>query len=167
MSWIPARGDYFDRARSVAVALMIAAAMVAVIGSTLEWATISNAPDLVEGADFGDQPIEKPNTTAFTGLDAGDGIWVIVAGVVLLIAGVMLIARRRSAWAWLGLVASVVIGAIAFADYRGIEDVARALDRSGDADPALGLLLVAAGGLVGMIASVGGIAATPTVRDAT
>ncbi|MDQ3620109.1 MAG: hypothetical protein M3391_08280, partial [Actinomycetota bacterium] len=62
---------------------------------------------------------------------------------------------------------SVVIGAIAFADYRGVTELAREMDVSGEVDPGLGLALVAGAGIIGLVASAAGIAATPAERDGT
>jgi len=161
-----AASDYFDRARSIASVALIMAAIAAIAGSLLDWVTIVPPPGLRPGADFGGAPVEAPVVTLpFSGLEAGDGRWVIGAGVVLLVAAILLVLRRRSFYAWIGLLASVVIGSIAFADFRAIGDstssLSRRMDIVGDARPAAGIVLVAIGALVGLVASAAGVAASP------
>ena len=159
------RGDPFERARTVAAALLLAAGIAAIAGSLMDWVTISNAPELVEGSDFESEQVESPNTEPFSGVEQGDGWAVLVAGTVVVLGALLLFVRQRSGWAWLSLIASVVIGAIAFADYRGVAELAREMDVSGEVDPGLGLALVAGAGIVGLVASAAGIAATPADRD--
>jgi hypothetical protein len=66
------------------------------------------------------------------------------------------------------MTASMVIGAVALADLRALEDTAsgisRRMDIVGDADPAFGLWLVAAAGVVGLLGAVGLLTATPKER---
>jgi hypothetical protein len=150
------------------VALMLVAGAMAVIGSALDWVTIAVRPELQEGADFGDageQPQAPRITRPFTGLEARDGWWSAAGGVVLMIAGALLHIRKRAGWAWLGVLASVVIGAVGIADYRGIGDlsssISHRMDIVGGAEPATGLLLVVASAFAGLIASVAGVAASP------
>lgn len=136
---------------------MFAGGAAAIIGSLLDWVTITPPPRLPAA--------EVENAQPFTGIEATDGWWVIAGGVVLIAAAFLVVLRRRSGWAWLAFLASVVIGSIAIADYRGIGDLESALsqrmDVVGDAEPALGITLVAAGALVGLISSVAAVAATP------
>jgi hypothetical protein len=77
----------------------------------------------------------------------------------------MLLTRRRGKWAWLGFIASVIAGGLSIAAYRAIADESaslyRELDLVGRASPGFGLTLVAAGAITGLIASVGGVIATP------
>ncbi len=160
------RDDYFARARRWAVAAMAAAGFVAVIGSVLDWVTITPPPEPPPGIDFGAQEIEAQRATEpFTGTEARDGWWTLGAGLVLVVAAGLLLLRGRGAYGWLGLLASIVIGAVAVADYRAIGDLSSGLSRRmdvvGDADPALGITLVAAAALVGLVASGAGIAASP------
>lgn len=146
--------NFLDKARGVAAAGMIAAGAAAILGSLLDWVTIE-APALFTGA-----PSEP-----FTGVEARDGWWTLGGGVVLVAASVLLTFRRRSLYPWLGFLTSLVIGAIATADYRAIGDVTsplgRRMDVVGDAEPAIGLILVAVSALIGAIASLTGVAATP------
>ncbi len=158
-------GDFFDRARAVAVAAMVVAGVLAVAGSALDWVTIVErevAPDV----DFGDtDEIEPGQGEAFQGLDDRDGRYVAGAGVVVAIAAVFLLLTRRSKYAWLGFIASIVIGGIAFADYRCIGNNTCALSQrmnvGTEARPAIGITLVATAGVIGIVASVAGLAATP------
>jgi hypothetical protein len=164
----PLQGDFFDRVRTVAVAVMIAAGAAIAVGSFLDWVAISDVPDRAEDADFGseeDFENEEQRSEPVTGTETPYGINALIAGVVLLGAAPVLLARRRGKWAWLGFLASVVAGGLAIAAYRAIADESaslyRELDLVGRASPGLGLTLVAAGAITGLIASVGGVIATP------
>ena len=78
----------------------------------------------------------------------------------------LLVARKRSFYAWLAFLTSMVIGAIAFQSYRGINELFfEQMDGVGDPAPALGLMLVVAGGVIGVIAGAAGIAASPTEQE--
>ena len=136
---------------------MFAGGAAAIIGSLLDWVTITPPPRLPAR--------EVENAQPFTGIETGDGWWVIAGGVLLIAGAFLVVLRRRSGWAWLAFLASVVIGSIAIADYRGIGDLSSSISRRmeivGEARPAVGITLVAAGALVGLIASVAAVAATP------
>lgn len=165
MSKPSVRGDPLSKVRTVAVALLLLVGVAAIAGSMLDWVTVSDAPELVEGADFEDETVPPPDTQPFTGLEQGDGWAVLVAGVVVVIGASLLLVRKRSGWAWLALIGSVVIGAVAFADYRGVTELAREMDVSGEVAPGPGLALVAGAGIVGLLASAAGIASTPAERE--
>lgn len=161
--------DYFDKARSIAAATLVAAAIASIIGAGLDWVTIEPPAGLDSGTDLG-LPLERQRASKpFTGLEAGDGRFVVAAGIVIIVAAVLLVWRRRGVYGWTSLGASVVIGAIAFADYRGIGDLSSALSRRMDivglARPGIGITLVATGAVIGLLASAAGIAATPYRRD--
>jgi hypothetical protein len=160
--------DFFDVARAWASAVMLSAGAAAIIGSTLVWVSITVRPELQPGATFEGQdnrPEEPEVTKPFTGLEARDGWWSLTGGVVLVVAAVLLWLRRRATWGWLGLVGSILAGAVAIADYRGIGDlsssISHRMDIVGRARPAFGLTLVVAAGIAGLVASVAGIAASP------
>ncbi|MGH2730383.1 MAG: hypothetical protein ACRDJI_07200 [Actinomycetota bacterium] len=151
MSEPPAQ-DFMERARSVAASVLFAAGLAAILGSVIDWVTIEPPPRL---------PSDQ-NAEPFTGVEADDGWWVIAAAVLVITSAVLLVLRRRSLYGWLGFAASTVIGSIAVADYRGVEELAERMDRVGrDVDPGLGLSLVAAAALVGLLASAAGAAASP------
>ncbi len=90
---------------------------------------------------------------------------------MILTAG-LLIVRRRSLYAWIALLAAMVMGGITFADFRAIGDLgsglSRRMDIVGQARPSLGITLVAASALLGIVASGAGIAASraPTSNSA-
>lgn len=166
MSETAVRGDYFERARAWAGTGLMLAGGLAIIGSMLDWITITARPGLLPGADFGTEEVEAPEVTEpFTGLEAGDGWIVLLAGIVLFAMAVLLVTRRRGLYAWLAFLASVAIGSVAIADYRGVGDlgssISRRMDIVGEAEPAIGLILVAISAGLGLISSVAGIAASP------
>lgn len=153
--------DYFDRARLSAATGMFIAGVLAVVGSALDWVTVKTPPRLP------DEDVDK--VRPFTGLDIPDGWWVMAAGIALALVAVLLVARKRGAYAWLGFAASTIIGAIAIADFRGISDTASSLARRadvvGDMDPAIGIILVAAAAVGGLVASIAGVAASPRHQE--
>jgi peptidoglycan/LPS O-acetylase OafA/YrhL len=154
---ISARGDYFDRARNLAASICLAAAAAAIIGALLPWVTITPAPEAVGGIRNASEP--------FTGLEARDGWYVVAAAVAIAVTATLSVTTRRRGFVWLSMLASMLIGAVAIADLRAIEDTASAISRRmdiiGDADPSFGLWLVAAAGVVGLLGSVGLLTATP------
>jgi cobalamin biosynthesis protein CobD/CbiB len=164
----PLQGDFFDRVRTVAVAVMIAAGAAVIIGSALDWVSIVEETGVRPNVDFGDNNefLESDQVSRpFTGLEARYGVYSLVAGVVLIGAAIMLWLRRRGKWAWLGFLASVVIGGLAITSYRAIADTTsplyEELDIIGRAQPAIGITLVAAGAIIGLVSSVAGVTATP------
>jgi hypothetical protein len=169
MSRTVVRGDYFDRARIIAVGLLLAAAAAAVIGSLLDWVTISDAPRVAPDVDFDGAAVEEPPPPRpYSGVEARDG-WTIIGAAIVLAAGAAgLAVRRRGGYALLALLAAVVIGAIALADYRGIGDVTSSISNrmeiTGDPEPALGIILVAVAAVAGLIGAVLGLIATPSRR---
>ena len=150
--------DFFDRARLVAVVLLTAAAVAAIAGAFLDWVTIQ-PPGVV--------PDDQTDALAtFTGIETSDGRFILLGGVILGVCAVMLAVRKSSGSAWLALVTSVVIGAIGIADYRDITTVFYdEMQRIGRPSPALGLLLAAAAGMIGLVGSLTGIAASPRRDD--
>ncbi|MBA3350413.1 MAG: hypothetical protein H0T12_07630 [Actinobacteria bacterium] len=156
--------NFFDRVRSVAGAILMASGAASIVGSMLDWVTITPPPKLRPPLrEMGMQEVK--GSEPFSGIEAGDGWWVAGAGVIMILAAGMLMLRRRSLYAWIALVAAMVIGGITFADFRAIGDLGSGLSRRMDivglAKPSLGIALVAASALVGIVASGAGIAATP------
>jgi hypothetical protein len=163
----PARGDYFDRARKVAATGLFVAGVLAVAGSLLPWVDVTPPPVVPEA--------EAERADALIGIEISDGRVVLGAGVVIIAAAALLVLRRRPGWAWLALAASMLVGAIAISDYREVSGFrpeagvqppfVRRAERAGEIDPALALILVAAAGIVGVVTSVGALAATPPMRQ--
>lgn len=156
--------DFFGRVRAVAGAILMASGAAAIVGAMLDWVTITPPPRV--RPEFRDMDLEGVEASLpFSGLEAGDGWWVVGAGAIMILAAGMLIVRRRGLWAWIALLAAVVIGGITFADFRAIGDLSSGLSRRmdivGAAKPALGITLVAAAALVGIVAAGAGIAASP------
>ncbi|MDQ3753024.1 MAG: hypothetical protein M3333_09090 [Actinomycetota bacterium] len=156
--------DFFDRVRAVAGTIIMASGAAAILGSALDWVTITPPPKVrpaLRQMDLQGVKASEP----FSGIEAGDGWWVLGAGVIMILAAGMLILRRRSFYSWIALLAAMVIGGITFADFRAIGDLSSGLSRRMDivglARPSLGITLVAASALVGIVASGAGIAATP------
>ncbi len=166
----PARGlDFFDKARLWAGMVVVLAGLTAVIGSVVDWVTVTPPPAPPPGVDFENEPFaEEESSEPFNGLEAGDGWVTVVAGGAQLAAGLLLIMRRRGGW--LGIFASIPLGAIAISAYRAVDEPTSSLmertETVGDADPALGLTLLAAAALVGLLSAVVGVIATPRVDPA-
>jgi LPXTG-motif cell wall-anchored protein len=166
--------SFFDLARGWASAVMLAAGAAAILGSTLDWATITVRPELQPGSTF-EGEVNRPEapevSRPFTGLEAGDGWWSVGGGAILVLAAALLYVRRRAIWGWAGLLGSILIGSVGIADYRGIGDlsssISHRMDIVGQAAPALGLMLVVAAAIVGVVASVAGIAASPRAEVRT
>ena len=162
------QGDFFDRVRTVAVAVMIAAGAALAVGSLLDWVSLTDVPDRAEDANFGSEEDfegEKQRSEPVSGTETRYGVTSMIAGVVLVFAAFMLWTRRRGKWAWLGFLASIVVGGLVISAYRAIADESsslhRELDLVGRARPGFGLTLVAAGAIAGLLGSVGGVIATP------
>lgn len=146
--------DAFDKARSIAAAFMVAAGAAVIIGTVLDWVTVT-PPPIIPAAQI-------PQTEPFTGLETKSAPYLLIAAGAVILSALMLVARRRPLYAWLGFLASMVIGGIAFQNFRGINEVFfEQMDGVGEPDPAIGLLLVVAGGVVGIVAAAAGIAGAP------
>ena len=161
--------DFFDKARIFAGVAVLLAGLAAVVGSVVDWVTVTPPPKPPPGIDFENETFgEEDSSEPFNGLEAGDGWVTAAAGGTQLGAGLMLISRRRGGW--LGILASIPLGAVAISTYKALGSPTSALlertETVGDADPALGLTLVAAAALVGLISAVIGVAATPKNQSA-
>lgn len=147
-------GDYFERARAISATVLFAAAAVAIIGAVLDWIVVDAVPPDVPA----DQADRLP---PFTGIEIGDGWFVIAAAVVVAISAFFIVLRAR--FAWLAFLGSVAIGGIAISDYRGVADIHLGLEAIGRGPrPGIGLTLVAAAGVISLVASVAAIAASPS-----
>ena len=157
--------DFFERARLVAVSVLLASGVGCVVGGVLDWATLERCPEIVPGSTFEGDQIEDPPPCPVRGTDTVEGKVAIAAGFATLFAAILLTLQRRSSFAWLALLTSVIAGSSAIAAYRGIGDadssIARRLGLIDAHDQGVGLVLVAAAAIVGLIAAVVGIAATP------
>jgi hypothetical protein len=154
----PEERNYFDRARAVAASILFATGAAAILGSLLEWVTVESLPPTVP-------PEQLDRLPPLTGIEVTDGWYVIGAAAVILVCAFGLMLKPRSGWGWLSFVASMVMGAVAIADYRDIQGLfADAEGIGGGPVPGLGLMLVIAASFAGIIASVAAIAATPRER---
>jgi len=153
----PMQQGFFDRARAWAASAMFVAGGLAVVGAAVEWVTVTPPPILPPG--------EAPRTDPYTGLEAGDGWWILGAGIAMAVLAALLVLRSGSLYAWLAFLVAILIGGIAFSDFNAVGDSSselwRRMDRVGDVDPGFGLTLVAASGVIGVIAAAAAIAATP------
>lgn len=160
--------DFFERARRIAVAVLLAAGAAIVIGGVLDWATLERCPEIVEGSTFDESELEEPPPCPLRGIDTTEGKAAVVGGFVMLFAAIMLTLRERSGYAWLAFTSAIVAGSSAIAAYRGIGDANSSISRRFgliDAyEVALGLNLVAAAAMVAMVASITALAATPRAR---
>ena len=161
--------DFFARARLVSVAVLLLVGVVSVIGGVLDWATIDPCPEIVPGSTFDESELDDP-LCPVRGIDTTEGKVVIVAGFVILAAAILLILRSKASFGWLALVSSIIAGSSAISAYRGIGDVDSSISRRfgliDSYDPGVGLTVVAAAAVLGVIAAVVGIAATPSSGNA-
>ena len=156
----PRTTDTFDRARSVAAAFLVAAGAAVILGTVLDWVTIELPPTVPENQQAATEP--------FTGLETKSAPYLLIGAGALILLALLLVARRKSLYAWLAFLTSMMIGGIAFQNYRGIDELFyMQMERIGNPDPALGLMLVAAGGVVGVIAGAAGVAAIPPADRST
>lgn len=165
--------DFFDKARLGAAIVLLASAGLAIAGSLLDWVSIGERPELVEGVQFESQEVEAPEKTEpLSGLEVRDGRWTLGGGLVLAVAAVALLIRKTSAWGWLAFAASLLIGGVAFADYRAVTSTAFAqrmeelgLEIFGERKPGIGLTMVAVAAVTGVIGAVGAVAASPRTTE--
>ena len=166
--------NFFDKARRFAAAGIVLAGLCTITGSLLDWAVITER-EIAEDVDFGEAVdlVETGQGEGFRGIEDRDGKLTLAGGVALVAAATLLLVRRRSGMAWAAFWIAVVIGGIAFGDYRSVSPdddeapggIAGRQELGAEAQPGPGLTLVAAGAMLGVISSVGAVAATP--RDAT
>lgn len=163
MSKQSVRADTFEKARAAAAALLLSAAIAIISGSFLDWVTITEQPDILpteSTAGPGDEQLTEP----FNGMDVGDGKYLITGAVILLAMALLIFVRKKSMYGWIAFLTSFVMGIIGIADYRAIAGETLELsgiDVIGKIEPALGITLVAAGSLIGLIASLIGVAGSP------
>ncbi|HEX2240001.1 MAG TPA: hypothetical protein VHJ82_02485 [Actinomycetota bacterium] len=157
--------DYFARARTIAAAGLFAAAAIAIAGAFLHWAAIDRLPPTVPTAQA-----ERAEPLRGVDIPGGwfglaDGWWVIIGAGVLVIAAVQLVRTGRSTFGWLAFWAAVVLGAITIADFRGISrptsELAQRLDRIGEVEPGIGLVLTAVATGLALVAALAGVAGAP------
>lgn len=163
--------DFFDKARRLAAAGIVLAGLCSVVGSFLDWAVITER-QVAPNVDFGDETdeLEPGQGEPFRGIEDRDGRLTLVAGIALIAVAVVLVSTRKPGAAWLAFWISLAIGGIAFADYRTVSDNADAPqgillrhEVGVEASAGPGLAVVAAAGMLGVISSVGGVAATPRI----
>jgi hypothetical protein len=146
--------DYFDKARAVAAAFLIAAGASVILGVFLEWVSVT-PPEVVP-------PREAAKVEPFSGIETSDGWILILAGAVLVVCGIVVGVRRSAGTAMVAFGTAVVVGAIGIADYRGIDELFyREMNRVGDPVPAVGIMLVVGGAIVGLISSALAMVASP------
>src|SRR4051794_11493184 len=83
-----ARGDFFDRARTAAAVALLVSAAALIVGSLLDWVTIT--PAGVPRGNF-PGPVDRAASLPFSGIDARDGWWTLGAGAVIAICAVLLV----------------------------------------------------------------------------
>ena len=161
--------DFFDKARRFAAAGIVLAGLCAIAGSFLDWAVITERR-VATNVDFGAETdeLEPGQGEAFKGVDDRDGRLTLAGGAGLIATAVALLVRKTTGAAWLAFWISLAIGGIAFADFRTVsenESAPRGIllrhEVGAEASAGPGLAVVAAAGMLGVISSVGGVAATP------
>jgi hypothetical protein len=151
MADAPAR-DFFDKAREVVSAAVFIAGALAIIGSLLDWVTFPIDEHALPGV------LSSP---PLSGVDVGDGKWVLGAGVVIVVAAFLLVVRQSAGPAWVSLIVSMVVGAIGVSDFRGVAEVSAEVDIVGVPHVGVGLTMVVGAAILGLLASIAGIAASP------
>ena len=138
----------------MSAAFLVAAGAAVILGTVLNWVTIEQPPIL---------PVDQvDNAQPFSGLETRSAPFLLIAAGAVILLALLLVMRRKAIYAWGAFVATIVIGAIAFQNYRGINELFyEQMNGVGEPDPALGLMLVAAGGVIGLIASAGAISSIP------
>jgi hypothetical protein len=169
MAGLTGANDIFDRARVWAAAGLVASGGAAILGAVLDWVTITDVPPNPQTPQAEKEVSE--GAVPFNGVEEGDGWIVIVFGVLLILLAVVLLLRRRGFIAGLALLSAVVIGAIGISDYRAIGDpnseLVREMELVGNPDPGVGIMLVAASGIIGLVAAVVGLISTPKAQEAS
>lgn len=159
--------DAFEKARAAAAALLLSAAIAVIAGCFLDWVTITEQPDILPTESTAG-PGEEQLTQPFNGIDTGDGKYLILGAVILLAMAVLITVRKKSGYGWMAFFTSFVMGIIGIADYRAIAGETlelKGVDVIGSTEPAIGITLVAAGCLIGLIASLIGVAGSPRDPD--
>jgi hypothetical protein len=134
----------------------VAAGAAAIIGTMLDWVTIE-PPALIPSR-------QASRAEPFSGWETTHGPYIVIAAALVIVFALLLIVRRRSLYAWGAFIASMLVGGIAIANYRGLDQLFYdQMRRIGDPTPALGLTLVAGAGIVGVLAAAAAIAATPAI----
>jgi hypothetical protein len=135
----------------------MAAGGAAILGAVLNWVSIE-PPGQGPAA-------ELAKAEPFTGIEARDGWYVIACAGVLIVCAFLIVATKKSGFAWLAFATSFVMGMIAIADYRAVgdltSDISRRMEVVGEAQPAIGLILVLVAAFVGIVSSLAGVAASP------
>lgn len=150
----PGTKDTFDRARTMSAAFLVAAGAAVILGTVLDWVTVEQPPIL---------PVDQiDNAQPFSGLETRSAPFLLIAAGAVILLALLLVTRRKAIYAWGAFLSAIVIGAIAFQNYRGINELFyEQMNGVGEPDPALGLMLVAAGGVIGLIAAAGAISSIP------
>lgn len=117
--------------KNAGIAMMVGGALLA-IGSFLAWATVL-------GIDV-------------TGMDGGDGWFTLISGLALAVLGYFTYAGRKYPF-WLAWVALAVGAAVAIINYFDIQSV---LDDAGVGSMGMGMYLMLAGVVVGIVGLVMG-----------
>lgn len=154
--------DYFDRARRFAVVLLVLAGAALITGTFLPWTTEGTLPPQAE------LPPGDRLSDPLAGFSAGEGKVVVGAAVVILVAAGLLALARDRRYGYLALAASIVAGGVSFSFYGAVDDATSDMHRRfeivGEIDPGAGLTLVVIGALVGIVAAVLGVVASPADR---
>ena len=156
--------DTFTRVRVWSASILLIAGVLAIIGSAIDWVTVEPPPGEPAGIDFEGRPFAtEESSDPFTGLEASDGWVTVIGGALMLMAGIRLVTAARGGGA--GALGAIVTGAIAISAYRAVgsptSGIMERTDTVGDAEPGAGLILLVLATVVGLIAAIFAMAATP------
>ena len=147
--------DYFAKARAWAATGLFIAGVLLVIGSLLDWVSVSTLPRTIPADQ---QRFAEP----FNGFDVKDGYVTAAAGVVLALCAVVIVLRSSRRAAWAAVWTSVIAGTVAISDYRDISGLFEEFGGIGRGiSPGIGITLAATGALLGFISSVAALTASP------
>lgn len=150
--------DYFETARAWASTGLVIAGALLLSGSFLDWVIVDTLPETI--------PADQARfAEPFNGFDVSDGYVTAGVGLVLAFCATMIMLKAKSSYGWLAFFAAMVAGAVAISDYRDIGGLFEQFGGIGRGiSPGIGITIVAAGSLLGLVSAVASIAASPS-RD--
>lgn len=140
-------------ATPLAGVLGIIAGILALVSPFLAWFSING----VAGGDLSYSMWKILTGGDDVPLDSPDAIFVLVAGLIAVVLGVLILKTRSKALSGLLLVAGLVVIAVAVRDWMSISDLAKDLPTTVTLDGGIGLYLAYAGGGLAALAGLLGL----------